>query len=70
MPVFSRTDLITDSEAFYASIITLLEDPEEKNEVRILLGWWDEFTVGGDACSREGTAWRRCIDSGEGSDNG
>jgi hypothetical protein len=40
-PVFSRTDLITDSEAFYASVITLLEDPEEQDEVRQLLAWWD-----------------------------
>ncbi|KAH6885164.1 hypothetical protein BKA70DRAFT_1377492 [Coprinopsis sp. MPI-PUGE-AT-0042] len=40
-PVFSRTDLITDSEAFYASVISLLEDPEEQDEVRQLLAWWD-----------------------------
>ncbi|KAH6897566.1 hypothetical protein BKA70DRAFT_1438169 [Coprinopsis sp. MPI-PUGE-AT-0042] len=40
-PVFSRTDLITDSESFYVSIITLLEDPEEQDEVQELLKWWD-----------------------------
>ncbi|KAH6911914.1 hypothetical protein BKA70DRAFT_1422633 [Coprinopsis sp. MPI-PUGE-AT-0042] len=40
-PVFSRTDLATDSESFYASIITLLEDPEEREEVHLLLAWWD-----------------------------
>ncbi|KAH6871948.1 hypothetical protein BKA70DRAFT_1130358 [Coprinopsis sp. MPI-PUGE-AT-0042] len=40
-PVFSRTDLVTDSEAFYASIISLLEDPEEYDEVRQLIAWWD-----------------------------
>jgi hypothetical protein len=42
-PVFSRTDLITDSESFYASVITLLEDPEEQDEVRQLLAWWDRY---------------------------
>ncbi|KAH6908694.1 hypothetical protein BKA70DRAFT_1426588 [Coprinopsis sp. MPI-PUGE-AT-0042] len=42
-PVFSRTDLITDSESFYASIMTLLEDPEEQDEVRQLLAWWDRY---------------------------
>ncbi|KAH6913576.1 hypothetical protein BKA70DRAFT_1370033 [Coprinopsis sp. MPI-PUGE-AT-0042] len=40
-PVFSRTDLVTDSESFYASVVTLLEDPEEQEEVRQLLAWWD-----------------------------
>jgi hypothetical protein len=40
-PTFSRTDRITDSEFFYASIIDLLEDPEEQAEVRQLLAWWD-----------------------------
>ncbi|KAH6902908.1 hypothetical protein BKA70DRAFT_1433874 [Coprinopsis sp. MPI-PUGE-AT-0042] len=40
-PVFSRMDMVTDSESFYASVITLLEDPEEQDEVRPLLAWWD-----------------------------
>ncbi|KAH6909500.1 hypothetical protein BKA70DRAFT_1102424 [Coprinopsis sp. MPI-PUGE-AT-0042] len=40
-PVFSRSDLVTDSESFYALVITLLEDPEEQDEVRLLLAWWD-----------------------------
>ncbi|KAH6876954.1 hypothetical protein BKA70DRAFT_1378496 [Coprinopsis sp. MPI-PUGE-AT-0042] len=40
-PVFSRTDQVTDSESFYAYIITLLEDPEEQDEVQPLLEWWD-----------------------------
>ncbi|KAH6899590.1 hypothetical protein BKA70DRAFT_1375252 [Coprinopsis sp. MPI-PUGE-AT-0042] len=40
-PVFSRTDLITDSESFYVFVITLLEDPEEQDEVCQLLTWWD-----------------------------
>ncbi|KAH6907114.1 hypothetical protein BKA70DRAFT_1105177, partial [Coprinopsis sp. MPI-PUGE-AT-0042] len=40
-PVFSRTDKVTDSESFYASVIELLEDLEEQDEVRLLLAWWD-----------------------------
>ncbi|KAH6912311.1 hypothetical protein BKA70DRAFT_1423020 [Coprinopsis sp. MPI-PUGE-AT-0042] len=40
-PVFSRSDTITDSEKFYNSIITLLEDPEEQAEVKVLMRWWD-----------------------------
>ncbi|KAH6868958.1 hypothetical protein BKA70DRAFT_1452313 [Coprinopsis sp. MPI-PUGE-AT-0042] len=39
--VFSRTDGVTDSETFYNSIIILLEDPEEHNEVNRLLKWWN-----------------------------
>ena len=40
-PVFSRSDTVTDSERFYTSILELLEDPEEADEVNDLLGWWD-----------------------------
>ncbi|KAH6871597.1 hypothetical protein BKA70DRAFT_1379438 [Coprinopsis sp. MPI-PUGE-AT-0042] len=39
--VFSRTDKITDSETFYNSLITFLEDPEEREEVYRLLKWWN-----------------------------
>ncbi|KIJ10242.1 hypothetical protein PAXINDRAFT_86370, partial [Paxillus involutus ATCC 200175] len=39
--IFSRTDLITDSEHFYNSILELLKDPEEKEEVDQLLMWWN-----------------------------
>ncbi|KAF8833444.1 hypothetical protein BDN67DRAFT_917007 [Paxillus ammoniavirescens] len=39
--VFSRTDLVTDSECFYGSIVELLDDPEEKDEVNQLLTWWN-----------------------------
>ncbi|KIJ58978.1 hypothetical protein HYDPIDRAFT_118906 [Hydnomerulius pinastri MD-312] len=39
--VFSRTDLVTDSERFYNSILELLDDPEEKDEVDQLLIWWN-----------------------------
>ncbi|KAH6872118.1 hypothetical protein BKA70DRAFT_1379219 [Coprinopsis sp. MPI-PUGE-AT-0042] len=41
---FSRNDAITDSEKFYNSLITLLEDPEERNEVNKLLRWWNRRT--------------------------
>ncbi|KIJ58976.1 hypothetical protein HYDPIDRAFT_44219 [Hydnomerulius pinastri MD-312] len=39
--VFSRTDLVTNSEHFYNSILELLDDPEEKDEVDQLLIWWN-----------------------------
>lgn len=39
--IFSRTDLTTDSERFYNSIIEFLEDPEENMEVQELLMWWN-----------------------------
>ncbi|KAF8837351.1 hypothetical protein BDN67DRAFT_991796 [Paxillus ammoniavirescens] len=35
--VFSQTDLVTDSERFYNSILKFLDDPEEKDEVDQLL---------------------------------
>ncbi len=39
--VFSRTDTITDSERFYNSILELLEEPDEFEEVDSLLLWWN-----------------------------
>ncbi|KIJ58150.1 hypothetical protein HYDPIDRAFT_119899 [Hydnomerulius pinastri MD-312] len=39
--VFSRTDLVTDSERFYSTIVELLDDLEEKDEVDQLLTWWN-----------------------------
>ncbi|KAG0703608.1 hypothetical protein DFH29DRAFT_874422, partial [Suillus ampliporus] len=39
--VFSRTDTTTDSEMFYHSLLDLLEDPEECQEVDELLTWWN-----------------------------
>ncbi|KAF8834364.1 hypothetical protein BDN67DRAFT_915104 [Paxillus ammoniavirescens] len=39
--VFSRTDLVTDSERFYNSIIDLLDNPDEQDEVHQLLTWWN-----------------------------
>ena len=42
---FSRTDLATDSERFYNSILELLEDLDEKDEVEQLMGWWNRCVV-------------------------
>ena len=39
--VFSRTDQVTDSERFYNSILELLEDLDEKDEVNQLMAWWN-----------------------------
>ncbi|KAH7904000.1 hypothetical protein BJ138DRAFT_1019751, partial [Hygrophoropsis aurantiaca] len=39
--VFSRTDTITDSETFYHSLLDLMEDREEREEVSDLLTWWN-----------------------------
>ncbi|KAJ3535197.1 hypothetical protein NMY22_g6599 [Coprinellus aureogranulatus] len=40
--VFSRTDRETDSETFYNSVLELLEDPEEQDEVKPLMSWWNQ----------------------------
>ncbi|KAJ3512490.1 hypothetical protein NMY22_g15318 [Coprinellus aureogranulatus] len=40
--VFSRTDRETDSETFYNSVLELLEDPEEQDEVKPLMLWWNQ----------------------------
>ncbi|OBZ77788.1 hypothetical protein A0H81_02017 [Grifola frondosa] len=39
--VFSRTDIVTDSQRFYNSVAELLDDVEESEEVNALLNWWD-----------------------------
>ena len=36
-------DLITDSEHFYNSIVELLDDSGEKDEVDQLLTWWNRW---------------------------
>ncbi|KAG1860098.1 hypothetical protein F4604DRAFT_1882641 [Suillus subluteus] len=41
--VFSRTDTVTDSEKFYHSILDLLEDLDESEEVADLMTWWMQF---------------------------
>ena len=42
--IFSRTDLLTDSERFYNSILEVLDDPEEKDKVDQLLIWWNRYS--------------------------
>ncbi|KAH7916871.1 hypothetical protein BV22DRAFT_1108643 [Leucogyrophana mollusca] len=39
--VFSRSDLVTDSERFYNTILELLNDPDEREEVELLMTWWN-----------------------------
>ncbi|KAG1832761.1 hypothetical protein EV424DRAFT_1469489 [Suillus variegatus] len=43
--VFFRTDMITDSENFYHSILDLLEDTDESEEVGNLMLWWTRFIM-------------------------
>lgn len=43
--MFSRTDLSTDSERFYISIVELLDDSDEKDEVQGLLHWWNRYVL-------------------------
>jgi hypothetical protein len=40
--VFSRTDAVTDSEGFYNSILDLLYDVDEQDEINNLLAWWNK----------------------------
>jgi hypothetical protein len=42
-PVFSRTDMATDSERFYNSILNIFKNVEEAKEVNELLIWWNEY---------------------------
>jgi hypothetical protein len=44
-PVFSRTDTVTDSERFYNSILKLLDNPNEPQEVDKLLMWWNQYVT-------------------------
>ena len=37
--------MVTDSETFYKSLLGLLDDPEEKEEVNALLSWWDWYVA-------------------------
>ncbi|KAL4065901.1 hypothetical protein J3A83DRAFT_4360241 [Scleroderma citrinum] len=39
--IVSWTDLVTDSEHFYSSIVELLNNPDEKEEVDQLMTWWN-----------------------------
>lgn len=33
--------MVTDSERFYSSILELLDEPGERNEVNDLIVWWN-----------------------------
>lgn len=46
--MFSRTDTVTDSERFYGSILELLGDPDEVQEVEDLLTWWNRYGITAD----------------------
>jgi hypothetical protein len=35
--------MVTDSERFYSSILDLLEDVDEQEDVNALLVWWNRF---------------------------
>jgi hypothetical protein len=37
--------MISDSERFYNSILDLLEDIDEQEEVRDLLVWWNRYDL-------------------------
>ena len=39
--VFSRTDLVTDSEHFYNSVLDLFDNIDEREEINDLLMWWN-----------------------------
>ena len=39
--VFSRTDITTDTETFYNSVMDYFEDPDEEEGVQELLVWWN-----------------------------
>ena len=41
--VFTRSDTVTDSERFYNTIVDLLNDCDESNEVDQLLVWWNRY---------------------------
>jgi len=44
-PVFTRTDLTTDSERFYNTVLDLFEDIDEREEVADLLAWWNRCVL-------------------------
>ncbi|KAG6913319.1 hypothetical protein DXG01_007774 [Tephrocybe rancida] len=39
--MFSRTDIVTDSDRFYNTVLKVLHDPEEVEDVNPLLQWWN-----------------------------
>ncbi|KAG2746209.1 hypothetical protein P692DRAFT_201841031 [Suillus brevipes Sb2] len=52
--VFSRTDTVTDSDNFYHSILDLLEDPDENEEVTELMMWWTRRVFPNSSSSQRG----------------
>ena len=36
-------DTVTDSETFYNTVLDLLEDDEEAEEVDNLIAWWNRY---------------------------
>ncbi|KAG1897448.1 uncharacterized protein F5891DRAFT_982631 [Suillus fuscotomentosus] len=54
--VFSRTDTVTDSETFYHSILDLLEDPDECEEVADLMTWWTRRIFPNSSSSQRSTS--------------
>jgi hypothetical protein len=44
-PVFSRTDTTTDLETFYSSVVDLFDEPDEREEVKELLTWWNRCAL-------------------------
>ncbi|KAG2094638.1 uncharacterized protein F5147DRAFT_584979 [Suillus discolor] len=54
--VFSRTDTVTNSENFYHSILDLLEDPEESQEVVDLMIWWTRRVFPNSSSSQRGVS--------------
>ncbi|KAG1892880.1 uncharacterized protein F5891DRAFT_963751 [Suillus fuscotomentosus] len=51
--VFSRTDTVTDSENFYHTILDLLDDPDEIQEVTDLMTWWTRRVFPNSSCSQQ-----------------
>ena len=41
--VFTRSDTEFDSVRFYNTVVTFLEDPDEKEEVNELLTFWNQY---------------------------
>ncbi|KAG1865676.1 hypothetical protein C8R48DRAFT_747709 [Suillus tomentosus] len=54
--VFSRTDTVTDSENFYHSILDILEDPDESEEVADLMTWWTHRIFPNSSSSQRSTS--------------
>ena len=48
---WSRSDMAMDNEGFFNSVLTLLSDPEEADEVNSLLSWWNQSVFLSFVCS-------------------